>query len=466
MKIKLRAVLILNLFIGLHGDAQNLVSNPGFEILSSCPNTTSQIANATGWNTSSNSPDLFNSCNGNGTIVGMPGNICGYQQSFGGNGYMGLLCYGSFSSSYSVNIREYATGMLTSPLVIGQTYSASFHVVLMNQSSHEVDHIDAKFVMSYNPSLPITNSAQVFSTLPISDTLNWTTISGTFVADSAYNFIVIGNHFDDANTIANSIQPVTFGWNAYYFVDDIEVTALNQQPVSLFSATNHICPGACIDFTNLSSNGISYQWTFSGANPSTSTDVSPATICYNVPGTYPVQLIASNATGSDTLILSNYITVYPYPSPQGIVQSGDTLFANAGATSYQWYFNGNVVNGATDYFCLAPQSGDYNVVATDANGCEVEAAIFSVLASAQTAVGNLQLAIFPNQVGDQFTIHNAQLAIGTAVEISIYNMFGEKINSAVYSEPATVNCEPFPGGMYYLVLTAGLETFRTKFVKK
>src|SRR6185369_199045 len=101
--------------------------------------------------------------------------------------------------------------------------------------------------------------------------------------------------------------------------------------------------------------------------------VNPTQICYNTPGTYPVSLIAWNSADTDTITLNNYITVYPYPAPQGISQSGDTLIANAGAVSYQWYHNGLPVAGATNYFYIATEGGDYNIVATDANGCEVEA---------------------------------------------------------------------------------------------
>jgi hypothetical protein len=177
-------------------------------------------------------------------------------------------------------------------------------------------------------------------------------------------------------------------------------------PHAGFNAPHHLCPGTCASFTNLSLYATSWLWNFPGALPNSSTDIHPANICYNTPGNYDVILIASSSFGSDTITLPNYITVYPYPSPQGIQQNGDTLFAIAGSASYQWYFNGNIISGATDYFYVAPQSGDYNVVATDANGCEVEAAIFSVLASTQLAVGNWQLAIFPNPVADKLIIQN------------------------------------------------------------
>jgi PKD repeat protein len=52
---------------------------------------------------------------------------------------------------------------------------------------------------------------------------------------------------------------------------------------------------------------------FSGGDPASSTDQNPANICYNVPGIYDVTLITTNGGGSDTLTLSNYITVYTNP---------------------------------------------------------------------------------------------------------------------------------------------------------
>src|SRR5678815_4821385 len=51
-----------------------------------------------------------------------------------------------------------------------------------------------------------------------------------------------------------------------------------------------------------------------------------------------------------------------------ITQSNDTLFSSA-ASSYQWYQDGNLVSGATNSFYVAPTSGLYTVVITDANGC-------------------------------------------------------------------------------------------------
>jgi hypothetical protein len=237
-------------------------------------------------------------------------------------------------------------------------------------------------------------------------------------------------------------------------------------PTALFSAPNHICPGTCTSFNNLSQYATSYLWSFPGANPSTSTDVNPTNICYGNPGNYSVQLIASSATGIDTLTLNNYITVYPYPAPQGILQSGDTLFANAGAGSYQWFLNSVLIPGATNYFYVASASGDYNVVATDGNGCEVEAVIFDVVASSPSIVDQ-PYVVFPNPVKDKIIIQNA---FPTAGKISIYNMIGE-LRIAVDPSPALhtpfeIDVSKLVPGCYYLELSTNKKVYRSKFIKQ
>ena len=284
--------------------------------------------------------------------------------------------------------------------------------------------------------------------------------------DGCYAFM----NADNGNTGGYRTQPnwdtlISVSTSADYWIVKFCDTTLSMIPAAAFTSPNHICPGTCTDFTNLSSNAISYQWFFPGANPATSVDVNPHNICYNAPGTYDVTLIAENATASDTLTLNNYITVYPYPPPQGITQSGDTLFAIGGSASYQWYFNGNLISGATNYFYVAQTSGDYNVVATDINGCEVEAAIFNVLADVQFEVSGLKFEVYPNPVTDKFTIHEAQFTIRAADEISVDNALGENV-LVVCCGLSTVDCGLLAPGIYFLELKSGDKIMRSRFIKQ
>jgi PKD repeat protein len=197
--------------------------------------------------------------------------------------------------------------------------------------------------------------------------------------------------------------------------------------------------------------------------------VNPAGICYNNPGTYDVQLIASDGLNTDTLVMPNFITVYPYPPPQGIMQSGDSLFSNQGSVSYQWYYAGVLIPGATNYYYVAPQSGDYNVVCIDANGCEVEAVINDVIASLTPALSKGEgVVVFPNPVSESLSVIGYTLN-GSTDEISIYNVLGEKM--ATYQLSGQTNeykldVHSIPSGVYWLVIHSKEKTMQVKFLKQ
>jgi len=152
-----------------------------------------------------------------------------------------------------------------------------------------------------------------------------------------------------------------------------------QLPVANFIVDDTtLCPGTCTNFTSISSNATSYQWTFTGASPSTSTVANPQGICYNTPGIYSVTLIATNSISSDTLTISNCVRVYPYPPTLGVMNHGDTLFLQQGLfPHYQWYLNGVALPSDTLYWHVAIPDGIHTPVGTDSNGCEVEAVDFS-----------------------------------------------------------------------------------------
>lgn len=239
-------------------------------------------------------------------------------------------------------------------------------------------------------------------------------------------------------------------------------------PIAGFTAvTNPICPGTCTGFTNLSTGATFYEWSFTGANPSSSTDVNPSNICYNLPGVYDVQLIATNSAGSDTLLLTNYITVLPYPPLLSINQVGDSLFSSQGFLSYQWYHNGNLIAGATDYFYVALLNGDYNLIATDSNLCEVEAAIFNVVTglSPNLSNGGGKLILYPDPVKKELFV---SVPIAANAEIKIINLLGESVQkmSTNISERFTIDVQSLSRGIYILEISDDLHSYRAKFVKE
>ncbi|MCX7862084.1 MAG: PKD domain-containing protein [Bacteroidales bacterium] len=91
----------------------------------------------------------------------------------------------------------------------------------------------------------------------------------------------------------------------------IKVNNVGNPPIADFVANSvNILAGQTVNFTDLSINSpTSWQWTFYGATPSSSTQQHPTNILYSTPGTYDVKLTVSNAYGSHTITKQGYIKV-------------------------------------------------------------------------------------------------------------------------------------------------------------
>jgi gliding motility-associated-like protein len=88
----------------------------------------------------------------------------------------------------------------------------------------------------------------------------------------------------------------------------------SQTPIANFIVSDDLlCSGDCISITNnSSSNTLAYEWTFTGALPSTYEGQNPGLICFNTAGTFTITLTVTNTFGSNTA--TQTITVGQIPS--------------------------------------------------------------------------------------------------------------------------------------------------------
>ncbi len=127
-------------------------------------------------------------------------------------------------------------------------------------------------------------------------------------------------------------------------------------PVAGFSGSpTTICSGDTVIFTDASTNTpTSWSWSF---NPTTVTYVNGTNsssqnpnVRFNAAGTYTVTLNATNASGSDQEIKSNYITVNDVPGNAGSITGNTTVCNNETGVSYSI----SSVSGATSYNWTVP----------------------------------------------------------------------------------------------------------------
>lgn len=115
-------------------------------------------------------------------------------------------------------------------------------------------------------------------------------------------------------------------------------------PTADFIASNaYSCPSYTVQFTDISVGpATSWNWTFQGGTPATSTDQNPV-VTYSAPGTYDVTLAVTNSMGNATESKSSYVTISSSVAPplqEGFESAttlplGWSLFDGDGATAWE-----------------------------------------------------------------------------------------------------------------------------------
>lgn len=219
---------------------------------------------------------------------------------------------------------------------------------------------------------------------------------------AAFTNNVVANVVDFSNTSANATSySWTFGdgmtsaspnpSHAYSAIGQYQVTltATNSCGSTTFTQTVNILVVPPMATFTLSSNSgcapltvqytsapvgdpTSYNWSFPGGTPNTSTNPNP-TVVYNTPGTYSAQLTVSNSAGSNTATLNQAITVGAAPSALfsfGVTQYNASFTNNSsGATSYAWTFGDGSTSTQANPSHTYAANGEYIVTLEATNEC-------------------------------------------------------------------------------------------------
>jgi len=235
------SMLLLQFSLANTAISQNLVSNNSFETYTLLPNNYGEPCRASGWqNPNGNcvmvagtgSPDFMHAL---GTYpVSLPNSIFGTCAAHTGSALMG---FGTWSALIS-NYREYVSTTLSTPMVIGQSYTISFWMTAGKATYYAYRSNNIGIYLSTSTpvqigSAPINVAPQCNVTSVVLDSA-WTLYSFTIVPSIAYSTLTIGNFFPDASTTRTLSGPGSPN-AAYYFIDDVVVTPQAPLPVEMIS---------------------------------------------------------------------------------------------------------------------------------------------------------------------------------------------------------------------------------------
>lgn len=381
MRVKWLTPLFAIFLVRLPLAAQNLVPNPSFECGEDLCNANTRAefysTYACDWNCPNHgTSDVFSITNTNKQCwASMPS----YNEDFNyyigsqlprtGNRFAGIYTYGS--DPFGVAYREYLQARLTEPLVPGEVYCTELYVSKAEAVYYAANNIGISFSPDIITSPP--RSYQELNLIPtilhaaiVTDTSNWVKISGAFKPTETARYIVIGNFFDDSETIVvpTATQPGFYGTYSYYFVDDVAVEKLPYDYFT-FDGNTNICLGDLVKIhANVGTNYVT--WT---TLSDTSTVVATGPTLNHKPDTtsyYRVTAKGCNKTVTDTVA----VIVHPLPEidlgQDTTICEGShlTLVAGDDMLDHVWH------DQSTNSHFIADRAGRYSVTVTDHFGCK------------------------------------------------------------------------------------------------
>ncbi len=297
------------------------------------------------------------------------------------------------------------------------------------------------------------------------------------------------------------------------------------------------CINTSLQFNDVSANSPnSWNWTFSGGSPSTSTVQSPS-VTFPATGIYTVSLLSSNGFGPSAIYtntisivntptlaaisgsvcdnqigtigvnsnanninwssgqqgffipVSNSVTsiynftaalgacnsigsstlyVFQTPITPSIISTAGYLTALGTASSYQWYYSGSLIPGATTQTYIPIQNGWYSVWAGNDN-CFSESDYYEFYIDAIQQISALKnkISIRPNPVRDELNL-KFENEIKNETDYEIHNSLGQLIIKSKFkieNKETKIITQTLPSGFYFLSFLIDNKTNYLQFIK-
>ena len=203
-------------------------------------------------------------------------------------------------------------------------------------------------------------------------------------------------------------------------------------------------------------NATGYDWTVpsgvvitSGNNTNNiTTDFTPSAVS----GIITVE--GTNQCGTGSVSPPYFVNVNPIPPTPVVTNIGDTLQSSS-PTGNQWYFEGNIISGATSQEYIATHDGYYWDVVT-INGCSSDTSNHKlIIVTGIDSHSSASINVYPVPNDGRFNVSITTVSEET-FSISVYNTLGIKIYEETNVEvngslQKMIDLRPLPNGVYTLI---------------
>ena len=241
---------------------------------------------------------------------------------------------------------------------------------------------------------------------------------------------------------------------------DVIINVFSVPEITISTATKYpVCEGekvrlrATIGFKE-------YYW--SNGATGISTEVSEAG---------PIAVIGITSNGcSDTSDIFN-LYFLPVPAKPDIYLDGPVLKTSSSASAYQWYLNGNPIQGAISNEHKPGSNGKYQVAVFGENGCSTLSDEFSFT----TGIDDLSasesfIKTTPNPSDGVFYLEISD-NICSDITLEITNLIGNKVFSSIiknsgHKSQQKLDLRMLPSGVYLAIFNCGGKSFIQKIIIK
>ncbi|MFN0030839.1 MAG: T9SS type A sorting domain-containing protein [Flavobacteriales bacterium] len=170
-------------------------------------------------------------------------------------------------------------------------------------------------------------------------------------------------------------------------------------------------------------------------------------------------ITASIAVGDCTAQDDISIVVNPLPDIDMAID-GNTLTAPDGDT-WQWYFNGDIIEGSTAQSISATEAGYYFVVTTNAEGCSEESEVIFIISVDEFAP--VSAVLYPNPADDAATLTVNGVNCTYTVNVLSHNGSLIKTYRNQSTNNLNIECAHLAAGIYMLqIITESNKVYHVK----
>ncbi len=334
-----------------------------------------------------------------------------------------------------------AAGTLNLTVTLGPCSSTSENIILelLPSPSPNILNSDASFCEGSNYTL---------ETEPGNSSYDWYK-DNNFLATTIEPFYTISEGGDYS---VEALLGACSGSSPIYTVNaealpDTEIL-LSGSTISEDDDSALICEGSSVSLAVVLDANANYEWIYNGNPIGTNSNILEV----NTPGNYSVLVTNSSGCVNESTLFEIALS---FVSAEITFENG-ILSESSPASSYQWYLNGNLINGANAMDYSPMENGDYYCNITNSDGCIASSNTINVILNGAYGIESIdQLTLFPNPTDGRLTLQ-IEVDQSTNFDIEIIQLDGrvvQFVNQNVHGNTTiALDLEDLSSGIYFLKL--------------